>query len=66
MSSQDKNLPYEILMLSHFGFKYCTVGQNNFGNKIPFSSYKTKDFKSTINFGLHLALFSLPIEREAY
>ena len=25
MSSQDKNLPYEILTLSHFGFKYCSV-----------------------------------------
>ena len=25
MSSQDKNLPYEILTLSHLGFKYCSV-----------------------------------------
>ena len=25
MSSRDKNLPYEILTLSHFGFKYCSV-----------------------------------------
>ena len=25
MSSEDKNLPYEILTLSHFGFKYCSV-----------------------------------------
>ena len=25
MSSQDKNLSYEILTLSHFGFKYCSV-----------------------------------------
>ena len=25
MSSQDKNSPYEILTLSHFGFKYCSV-----------------------------------------
>ena len=25
MSSQDKNLPYEILTLSDFGFKYCSV-----------------------------------------
>ena len=25
MSSQDKNLPYEILTLSHSGFKYCSV-----------------------------------------
>ena len=25
MSSQDKNLPYEILTLSHFGCKYCSV-----------------------------------------
>ena len=25
MSSQDKNLPYEILTVSHFGFKYCSV-----------------------------------------
>ena len=25
MSSQDKNLPYEILTLSHFGFSYCSV-----------------------------------------
>ena len=27
MSRQDKNLPYEILTLSHFGFKYCRVEQ---------------------------------------
>jgi hypothetical protein len=25
VSSQDKNLPYEILTLSHLGFKYCSV-----------------------------------------
>ena len=25
MSSRDKNLPYEILTLSHFGFRYCSV-----------------------------------------
>jgi hypothetical protein len=25
VSSQDKNLPYEILTLSHFGFKYSSV-----------------------------------------
>ena len=25
MRSQDKNLPYEILTLSHLGFKYCSV-----------------------------------------
>ena len=25
VSSQDKNLPYAILTLSHFGFKYCSV-----------------------------------------
>ena len=25
MSSPDKNLPYEILRLSHFGFKYCSA-----------------------------------------
>ena len=30
MSSRDKNLPYEILMLSHFGFKYCSVMWGNF------------------------------------
>ena len=29
MSSQDKNLPYEILTLSHFGFKYCSVPRQN-------------------------------------
>jgi hypothetical protein len=29
VSSQDKNLPYEILMLSHFGFKYCSVQLNS-------------------------------------
>ena len=27
MSSQDKNLPYEILTLSHLGFKFCSVHQ---------------------------------------
>ena len=30
MSSWDKNLPYEILTLSHLGFKYCSVKCHKF------------------------------------
>ena len=30
VSSRDKNLPCEILPLSHFGFKYCSVKWSNF------------------------------------
>ena len=36
MSSRDKNLPYEILMLSHFGFKYCIVTSHVRQNHLKF------------------------------
>ena len=35
MSSQDKNLPYEILTLSHFGFKYCSVHRTKYCQNAP-------------------------------
>ena len=43
MSSRDKNLPYEILMLSHFGFKYCSVDWEDWEDRVDWRDRKDKE-----------------------
>ena len=48
MSSRDKNLPSEILTLSHFGFKYCSVdGEDSTSND---GNPKNENAKGVLNY----------------
>ena len=49
MSSRDKNLPYEILTLSHFGFKYCSTGSWLVWAEIKCAVYYTLTKRPMIN-----------------
>ena len=48
MSSRDKNLPSEILTVSHFGFKYCSVdGEDSTSND---GNPKNENAKGVLNY----------------
>ena len=52
MSSRENNLPYEILTLSHFGFKHCSV-HCTFGEKVLTLAKSHHSFFKVRGYGIY-------------